>query len=55
MYEKLCEKLKEMSTLSGISGLLGYVNHAMCLTTFVCEVPLLYLYVKHASLLDANG
>ena len=26
-YETLCEKLKEMSTLGGISGLLGWGGH----------------------------
>lgn len=29
-YVTLCEKLKEISTLSGISGLLGYVHLVNC-------------------------
>jgi len=32
-YETLCEKLKESSTLGGISGLLGWGEHPVTYTT----------------------
>lgn len=38
-YETLCEKLKEMSTLGGISGLLGWGGHAVTCVSLLVQQP----------------
>ena len=37
-YETLCEKLKEMSTLGGISGLLGWGEHPVTCSVTLCTL-----------------
>ena len=38
-YESLCERLREMSTLGGISGLLGWGGHAVTCLSIPARQP----------------
>ena len=38
-YETLCKKLKEMSTLGGISGLLGWGEQAITCLSIPSQTP----------------